>query len=132
VIEDIGLGRWFEAQPRGLDARISASSLSAGEAQLLAFARLFLRDPGLVVLDEASSRLDPATERLIERAVSKLLEGRTALLIAHRLSTIERADDVLVLEDGRVAEHGPRAALAADGGSRLARLLAADAQGVPA
>jgi ATP-binding cassette subfamily B protein len=132
VIEEIGLRRWFEAQPRGLDTRISAAGLSAGEAQLLAFARLFLRDPGLVILDEASSRLDPATERLIERAVSKLLEGRTALLIAHRLSTIERADDVLVLEDGRVAEHGPRAALAADGGSRLAHLLAADAQGVPA
>jgi ATP-binding cassette subfamily B protein len=132
VIDDIGLGGWFAAQPRGLDTRISASGLSAGEAQLLAFARLFLADPGLVILDEASSRLDPATERLIERAVSKLIEGRTAVLIAHRLSTIERADEVLILEDGRVAEHGPRDALAADPASRFGRLLAAEVQGVPA
>jgi ATP-binding cassette subfamily B protein len=132
VIEDIGLGRWFAAQPRGLGSRISASALSAGEAQLLAFARLFLADPGLVILDEASSRLDPATERLIERAVSRLLEGRTAILIAHRLATIERADSVLVLEDGRVVEYGPREELAADTGSRLSRLLLVDAQGVPA
>ncbi|HEY7268874.1 MAG TPA: ABC transporter ATP-binding protein, partial [Dehalococcoidia bacterium] len=130
VIEDIGLGRWLAGQPRGLDTRIAAGGLSAGEAQLLAFARLFLSDPGLVILDEASSRLDPATENLIERAVTKLLAGRTAILIAHRLATVQRADEVLILEDGRVLEAGPRAALAADPESRFARLLATDVQAV--
>ena len=70
----------------GLDTMLSASGggLSAGQAQLLAFARVFLKDPGLVILDEPSSRLDPATERLLERAVDKLLRGRTAIIIAHR------------------------------------------------
>ena len=71
-------------------------------------------------LDEASSRLDPATERLLERAVDRLLAGRTAIVIAHRLATVERADRILILEDGRVVEEGDRAALAADPGSRFA------------
>ena len=97
--------------------------LSAGEAQLLAFARVFLRDPGLVVLDEASSRLDPSTQRRVERAVDRLLEGRTAIVIAHRLTTIERADEVMVMEGGRIVERGPRAALAGDPGSRFAGML---------
>jgi ATP-binding cassette subfamily B protein len=97
--------------------------LSAGEAQLLAFARLFLKDPGLVILDEASSRLDPATEQLIERAVDRLLHNRTAMIIAHRLATIQRADEILILEQGRILEHGPRTALAADPQSRFFQLL---------
>ena len=81
--------------------------LSAGEAQLLAFARVFLHDPGLVILDEASSRLDPATERLLERAVdAAAAPGAPAIIIAHRLATVERADEILILEDGRVVEHG--------------------------
>jgi len=83
---------------------------------------VFLKEPGLVVLDEASSRLDPATERLLDRAVDRLLEGRTAIVIAHRLATVERADRLLILEEGRVVEEGDRAALAADPGSRFARL----------
>jgi ABC-type multidrug transport system fused ATPase/permease subunit len=99
------------------------AGLSAGEAQLLAFTRAFLRDPGLVVLDEASSRLDPATERLIERAVGALLRGRTAIIIAHRLGTVQRADGIMVLEGGRIVEHGPRQALAADPASRFSSLL---------
>jgi ATP-binding cassette subfamily B protein len=101
----------------------AGGGLSAGEAQLLAFARVFLRDPGLVVLDEASSRLDPATETLLERAVDRLFAGRTAVIIAHRLRTVQRADDILILENGRVVEYGPRAALAADPDSRFAHLL---------
>jgi ATP-binding cassette subfamily B protein len=98
--------------------------LSAGEAQLLQLSRVLLKDPGLVVLDEASSRLDPATERLLERAIERLLAGRTAIVIAHRLRTVERTDEVLILERGRVVEHGPRADLAADPRSRFAELLA--------
>lgn len=130
VIEEIGLTSWLATQPAGLDTQIAAGGLSAGESQLLAFARLFLADPGLVILDEASSRLDPATERLIERAVSKLLQGRTGILIAHRLATVERADQVLILDDGRVAEMGVRAKLAADPASRFSELLRSDLQAV--
>lgn len=121
----LGLTDWVRGMPQGLDTRLGASGggLSAGEAQLLAFTRVFLRDPGLIILDEASSRLDPVTERLIERAVDRLLAGRTAIIIAHRLSTVERADTILILEKGEVAEYGARATLVADPDSRFAGLL---------
>jgi ATP-binding cassette, subfamily B, bacterial len=122
VLETLGLKPWVERLPNGLETMISASSLSAGEAQLVALARVFLKDPGLVILDEASSRLDLATEALLERALNTLLEGRTAIIIAHRLATVERADDILILEDGRLLEHGPRERLAADPYSRFAEL----------
>jgi len=78
-----------------------------------------------VILDEASSRLDPVTERQIETAIDALLEDRTGIVIAHRLATLQRCDDVLILEEGRVVEHGPRAALAAEPASRFAQLLRA-------
>ncbi|HEX2033593.1 MAG TPA: ABC transporter ATP-binding protein [Chloroflexota bacterium] len=125
AFEALGLGEWYRALPQGLDTMLGAggAGVSAGEAQLLAFTRVFLKDPGLVILDEASSRLDPATERLIERAVERLLAGRTAIIIAHRLGTIQRADEIMILEQGRIVEYGPRAALAADPRSRLAALL---------
>ncbi len=125
VLFSLGLGDWAAALPAGLDTVLETGSagLSAGQAQLLAFARVFLRDPGLVILDEASSRLDPATEALIERAVSRLLSGRTGVIIAHRLTTVERADDILILEAGRVVEWGERSALTADPGSRFSGLL---------
>jgi ATP-binding cassette, subfamily B, bacterial len=125
VLRDLGLGAWFDALPDGLDTELEAGgrSLSAGEAQLLAFTRVFLRDPGLVILDEASSRLDRATEQLIERAVDKLMAGRTGIIIAHRLGTVERADRILILDGGRVAEQGDRARLAHDPGSRFHHLL---------
>ena len=131
ALEDLGLGPWFARQPLGLDTMLAAGAaqLSAGEAQLLAFARVFLKDPGLVLLDEASSRLDPATERLIERALSRLLgrEGggrpRTAIIVAHRLATVRRVDRIMILDQGRIVEHGERAVLAADPDSRFARLL---------
>jgi ABC-type multidrug transport system fused ATPase/permease subunit len=84
---------------------------------------VFLHDPGLVILDEASSRLDPATEQLIERTVDKLLQNRTAIVVAHRLGTVHRADDILILEDGRVTEYGDRQRLAADPRSRFSGLL---------
>ena len=122
VLADLGLEPWLARQPHGLDTIIDGGRLSAGEAQLVALARIFLKDPGLVILDEASSRLDPATEALLERALDLLLAGRTAIVIAHRLATIERADDILILEDGRVAEYGPRRRLAADPRSRFAAL----------
>lgn len=125
VIEELGLGNWYDTLPQGLDTLLMSGSggLSAGEAQLLAFGRVFLQDPGLVILDEASSRLDPATELLVERAVDRLLQDRTAIIIAHRLSTVQRAGKILILEAGRLLEYGPRLALSADPASRFAQLL---------
>ena len=116
---------WVKSLPMGLETKLSAGSLglSAGEAQLLAFGRVFLKDPGLVILDEASSRLDPLTEVLMEQAVDRLFAGRTAVLIAHRLKSVQRADLILILENGRVIEFGPRRALAADPQSRYSSLL---------
>ncbi|HEU5086162.1 MAG TPA: ATP-binding cassette domain-containing protein, partial [Roseiflexaceae bacterium] len=126
ALGELGLREWAAGLPNGLDTMLGAGGLglSAGEAQLLAFARVFLRDPGLIILDEASSRLDPATERLLEQAIGRLIAGRTCIIIAHRLRTVQRADDILILDHGRVAECGPRAELAADPQSRFARLLA--------
>jgi ATP-binding cassette subfamily B protein len=121
----LGLGRWYESLEQGLDTRLEAGgrSLSAGEAQLLAFTRVFLKDPGLVILDEASSRLDPVAEHLIEAAIDRLLQGRTAIIIAHRLATVQRADHILVLSDGEVLESGDRVALLARPDSKFSQLL---------
>ncbi|MFN2285470.1 MAG: ABC transporter ATP-binding protein, partial [Anaerolineae bacterium] len=106
VITQLELSDWYNGLPEGLDTKLETGGrgLSAGEAQLLAFTRVFLRDPGLVILDEASSRLDPATEQLIERAVGKLLQNRTAIIIAHRLGTVQRADEVMILQEGTAIE----------------------------
>jgi ABC-type multidrug transport system fused ATPase/permease subunit len=125
TLEELELGDWYRALPKGLDTELNtgARSLSAGEAQLLAFTRVFLRNPGLVILDEASSRLDPATEQRLERAIDKLLQNRTAIIIAHRLGTVHRADDIMILEGGQVSEYGSRQRLAADPDSRFYRLL---------
>ncbi len=124
VLEELGLGNWYRGQERGLDTELDSGgrNLSAGEAQLIAFARVFLKDPGVVILDEPSSRLDPVTERRLERALERLLHGRTAIIIAHRLETVERVDEIMVMGDGRVLEAGPRESLAADRHSRYARL----------
>jgi ABC-type multidrug transport system fused ATPase/permease subunit len=122
VVETLGLQQWLERLPGGLDARISATTLSAGEAQLVALARVFLKDPGLLILDEASSRLDPVTEGLLEGALNRLLQGRTAVIIAHRLATVERADDLLILDDGHVLEYGSHTQLAADPHSQFNQL----------
>ncbi len=99
------------------------AGLSAGEAQLLALARVWLRDPDLVVLDEATARVDPQTEQKIEQAVAQLMAGRTTVIIAHRLSTLRHVDEIVVLDRGRIVEHGDRSLLAADGDSRFHRLL---------
>jgi ABC-type multidrug transport system fused ATPase/permease subunit len=130
VLTDLGLGDWLSRQPDGLGTVLRAGGgLSAGEAQLLAFARVFLKDPGLVVLDEASSRLDPATDQMIERALDQLLGAdgsgrrRTAIIIAHKLSTVQRADRIAILDQGRLVETGLRTELEADPKSAYARLL---------
>lgn len=125
VLRELDLWNWYSRLPLGLDTRIGDNGvgLSAGEAQLLAFARVFLKDPGLVILDEASSRLDPATEQTLRRAVNSLLQHRTGIIIAHRLSTVQQADDILILENGHIIEYGERERLAVNPSSHFYRLL---------
>jgi len=132
AIAELGLDEWYRRLPDGLDTLLGPGGMgmSAGEAQLLAFVRVTLRDPGLVILDEASAHLDPATERLVDHAVGRLLRGRTAIIIAHRLTTVERADRVVTLDAGRVVEDGPRAVLTRDPASYYSRVLRAGLQEV--
>ncbi|WP_138754606.1 ABC transporter ATP-binding protein [Paenibacillus sinopodophylli] len=126
VLRELGLRNWYDSLPEGLDTPLTSGggSLSAGEAQLLAFARVFLTNPGLVILDEASSRLDPLTEFRLEQAITKLLSNRSCIIIAHRLTTVQRADQIVILEQGRIVESGARIKLAADPDSRFSRMLA--------
>ncbi|HEY8217192.1 MAG TPA: ATP-binding cassette domain-containing protein, partial [Acidimicrobiia bacterium] len=99
----------FAGLPEGLDTEVRerGSRLSAGERQLVSLARAALTDPPVLVLDEATSNLDPGTERAVERALEALTERRTVLVVAHRLSTAARADRVAVVDDGRIVELGP-------------------------
>ena len=128
ALHELGLTPWLARFPAGLETRLGAGGqgVSAGEAQLIAFTRILLKDVGLVILDEASSRLDSLTERLIETAIDRLLANRTGIIIAHRLATVQRVDDILILEQGRMREYGARHALAADPQSIYAHLLATD------
>ena len=125
AIGTLGLQYWFDSLGSGLDTELTpgGEQVSAGEAQLLAFARVFLRDTDIVIMDEASSRLDPATEALLGRALGQLLVGRTAIVIAHKLTTLNRADDIMILENGRIRELGEREALVSDHSSRFSALL---------
>ena len=125
VLGEVGLTQWYDSLPNGLDTMLQpdGGGLSSGEAQMLAFARVFLSNPGLVVLDEATSRLDRNTEAAIGRAVDRLVENRTAIVVAHHLSTIQRCDDIAILEDGRIVEAGERDALASDPNTRFHSLL---------
>jgi len=118
VIVDLGLTDWFATLPRGLDSEVGqrGESLSAGERQLVALVRSALADPEFIVLDEATSAVDPQTELRATRALDRLLDGRTSVTIAHRLSTAENADRVLVFDAGHLVEDGTHAQLVnADG-----------------
>ncbi len=125
VFRELDLWEWYQSLPRGLDTVLGpgGAELSAGQAQLLAFVRVFLRDPGLVILDEATSRLDPATEHYVKHAVGRLLAGRTAIVVAHRLRTVGRLDRIMILEGGQIAEQGARADLVRDPASHFSAML---------
>lgn len=125
IFKDIGLETWYNNLPNGLETIIKSEEcgLSAGEEQLLALTRAFLKNPKIVILDEASSRLDPATERQIEIALEKLLQGRSAIIIAHRLTTLYKVDDILILSDGEMVEYGSREELAMNPKSQFSQLL---------
>ncbi|MCP1184058.1 ABC transporter ATP-binding protein [Paenibacillus sp. 1781tsa1] len=121
----LGLSQWINAQPEGLDTYLAAggASLSAGEAQLFALTRVFLTEPSLVILDEPSSRLDAATEGMLQSAIDQLMKQSTGVIIAHRLATLEKVDRIMVLGDGKVLEFGAREELASNPASHYARLL---------
>ena len=125
VVHELDLTRWYDSLPDGLDTMLQpdGGGLSSGEAQMLAFARVFLKDPGLVILDEATSRLDRSTEAAIERAVDRLVKERTVIIVAHHLATLQRCDDIVILEDGQVVEAGERELLATDPNTRFHGLL---------
>lgn len=118
AVVELGLDDWVAGLSAGLDTLLGpgGTTLSAGEEQLVAFARLLVRDVSVVVLDEATARMDPVTEAAVVRASERLLAGRTGLLVAHRLSTTERAQQVAVLDGGRVVQRGLRHDLAATSG----------------
>jgi putative ABC transport system ATP-binding protein len=118
ALTDLGLHDWIESLPRGLDTGVGerGESLSVGERQLVALVRAQLGEAGLLILDEATSNVDPETERNLNEAMHRLAEGRTTITIAHRLSTAEQADSVLVFDYGRIVERGTHAELVAMGG----------------
>jgi ATP-binding cassette subfamily B multidrug efflux pump len=118
AVSRVGLDRLLARRPEGLDAPVGdrGSAFSAGERQLLVFARALVRDPEILVLDEATAHVDPEAEELIEQGVDELMRGRTTLVIAHRLSTIRHADQIVVLDRGRVVERGTHDELVAKGG----------------
>ena len=118
TVTELGLDPWLATLPQGLatDVGQRGESLSAGERQLVALARAYLADPDLLVLDEATSAVDPSTEVRIQRALDSLTRGRTSIAIAHRLSTAQAADEVIVVDGGRVVERGPHSDLVDAGG----------------
>ncbi len=123
---ELGLGDWLAGLQDGLATRVGqrGESLSAGERQLVALLRAQLADPDLLVLDEATSAVDPELETRIGRALDRLMSGRTSVTIAHRMSTAEAADEVVVVDDGRVVQRGPHADLVRESGSIYAGLHA--------
>lgn len=126
ALTELGLADWAESLPDGLSSQVGqrGESLSAGERQLVAIARAYLADPDLLVLDEATSAVDPATEVRLARALESISRGRTSVTIAHRLSTAEAADEVFVFDGGRLVERARHAVLV-DAGGIYARLHAA-------
>ncbi|GAA1620303.1 ABC transporter ATP-binding protein/permease [Actinoplanes couchii] len=129
AVRELGLTAWVEGLPDGIDTKLGDGGykLSAGQEQLVAFARILVRDPQVVILDEATARMDPVTESWVQRATDRLLEGRIGVIVAHRLSSVQRCDEVVVLADGVVLESGPLRE-----SQRFAELMASSNLSVPA
>ena len=125
VFDTLGLSEWLAQQPQGLQTQLDPGVGGFQRDRLSSWhlPRIFLYDPGLVILDEASSRLDPMTEYLMERAMDKLVENRTVIIIAHHLGTVHRADDIMILDQGSILEYGDRTTLAGDSKSHFYGLL---------
>jgi ABC-type multidrug transport system fused ATPase/permease subunit len=123
---ELGLADWAEELPAGLDTVVGerGEALSVGERQLVALARAYVADPDLLVLDEATSAVDPATEIRLQRTLEAVTRGRTTIAIAHRLSTAQAADEVIVVDQGRIVQRGPHDELIADPSSVYGRLFA--------
>jgi ABC-type multidrug transport system fused ATPase/permease subunit len=123
---ELGLADWADELPAGLDTRVGerGEALSVGERQLVALARAYVADPDLLVLDEATSAVDPATEVRLQRTLDAVTRGRTTVAIAHRLSTAQAADEVIVVDRGRIVQRGPHQQLVAEADSVYARLFA--------
>jgi putative ABC transport system ATP-binding protein len=134
TVTELGLDGWLGTLPQGLHTEVGqrGDSLSAGERQLVALARAYLADPDLLVLDEATSAVDPSTEVRLQRALDSLTRGRTSIAIAHRLSTAQAADEVIVVDAGRIVERGHHSELVRLGGvySRLHESWMAQQQAV--
>jgi putative ABC transport system ATP-binding protein len=113
ALRALGLGDWLSGLPAGIHTGVGerGEALSVGERQLVAIVRAYLADPDLLVLDEATSAVDPATDVRLQRALDSLTRGRTTLTIAHRLATAEAAHEVIVVDDGRIVQRGPHATL---------------------
>jgi ABC-type multidrug transport system fused ATPase/permease subunit len=129
ALDELGLTAWAAGLPDGVDTKLGEGGykLSAGQEQLVAFARILVRDPQVVILDEATARMDPVTETWVQRATDRLLDGRIGVIVAHRLSSVQRCDEVVVLADGKVLEAGPLRE-----SRRFAELMASSSLTVPA
>ncbi|GAA4602979.1 ABC-type multidrug transport system fused ATPase/permease subunit [Actinoplanes octamycinicus] len=129
ALDELGLTAWVDGLPDGIDTKLGEGGykLSAGQEQLVAFARILVRDPQVVILDEATARMDPVTESWVQRATDRLLAGRIGVIVAHRLSSVQRCDEVVVLADGQVMEAGPLRE-----SRRFAELMASSNLAVPA
>jgi ABC-type multidrug transport system fused ATPase/permease subunit len=129
ALAELGLTTWANSLPDGIDTKLGEGGykLSAGQEQLVAFARILVRDPHVVILDEATARMDPVTETWVQRATDRLLQGRIGVIVAHRLSSVQRCDEVIVLADGVLLEAGPLRE-----SQRFADLLASSNAAVPA
>lgn len=134
AIDEIGLSKWFQKFPNGLNTVLGANGigLSAGESQLLTLVRVFLKNPYMIILDEVSSKLDPETERQLQSTIMKLLKGRIGIIIAHRIWTINFVNEIMILEKGKVIEYGSRKALEKDSSSKFHDLLKTGLQEVVA
>ncbi|MFP5341097.1 MAG: ATP-binding cassette domain-containing protein, partial [Gammaproteobacteria bacterium] len=128
----VGADALLRRLPQGLATPIAerGANLSMGERQLVSLARALVHDPDLLVLDEATSAIDPRTEALLQESLTRLLAGRTALIVAHRLATVRRCDEILVVEHGRIVERGTHAALLAAGAGADALVLLTDVPAV--